>query len=90
MNKSQLIEAVSISSGLTKADSGRVLDALLNTVSETLAKGDEITLTGFGRFHVKNKAERQGRNPQSGRTITIPASQKPTFSPGKSLKDAVN
>jgi DNA-binding protein HU-beta len=90
MNKSDLIDAIASHSNLTKADSGRTLDALVKTVENTLKTGDSITLVGFGSFEVKDRTERSGRNPQSGETITIAAAKIPSFKAGKNLKDAVN
>jgi DNA-binding protein HU-beta len=90
MNKSELIDAIADSSGLTKADAGRALDGLIDAITSTLKKGDSISLIGFGTFSVKERAERQGRNPQTGEPITISAAKIPSFKAGKALKDAVN
>jgi len=90
MNKSELIDAIADSSGLTKADAGRALDGLIDAITGTLKKGDSISLIGFGTFSVKERAERQGRNPQTGDAITIKAAKIPSFKAGKALKDAVN
>ena len=90
MNKSDLINAVAEHSGLTKADTGQALDALLNTIENALIAGDSVTLVGFGTFGVKDRAERTGRNPQTGKEITIAAAKVPFFKSGKALKDAVN
>jgi DNA-binding protein HU-beta len=90
MNKSELIDAIADSSGLTKADTGRALDGLIDAITDTLKKGDSISLIGFGTFSVKERAERQGRNPQTGEPITISAARIPSFKAGKALKDAVN
>ena len=90
MNKSELIDAIAESSGLTKADSGRALDAFVGAVSKALSGGDSVALVGFGTFTVKERAERKGRNPQTGREITIAAAKIPSFKAGKSLKDSVN
>ncbi len=90
MNKSELIEAIAESADLTKADAGRALDAVIDAITEALKKGDTVSLVGFGSFGVKERAERQGRNPQTGDTITIQAAKIPSFKPGKALKDAVN
>jgi len=75
---------------LTKADANRALDGLLKTIETTLASGDSLALLGFGSFEVKARAERKGRNPQTGEEITIAAAKIPSFKPGKGLKDAVN
>lgn len=90
MNKAELINAIAEHANLSKADAGRSLDALTKTVEATLKAGDSITLVGFGSFEVKARAARTGRNPQTGREITIAAANVPSFKPGKGLKDAVN
>ena len=90
MNKSELIEAIAESAELTKTEAGRALDAVIEAVTEALKRGDTVSLVGFGSFGVKERAERQGRNPQTGNTITIKAAKIPSFKPGKALKDAVN
>jgi len=90
MNKSELITAIAEHANLTKADAGRALEGLTKTIETTLKAGDSVALVGFGTFEVKERAERQGRNPQSGDPITIAAAKIPGFKPGKTLKDAVN
>jgi len=90
MNKAELIEAIADAASLTKADAGRALDGMVNAVTDALKKGDTVSLVGFGSFAVKERAERQGRNPQTGNSITIKAAKIPSFKPGKALKDAVN
>jgi DNA-binding protein HU-beta len=90
MNKSELINAIAEQGNLSKADAGRSLDALIKTIETTLKAGESITLVGFGTFDVKARAERTGRNPQTGQEITIAATNVPSFKPGKGLKDAVN
>ena len=90
MNKSELITAIAQHANLTKADAGRALDGLTKTIEATLKVGDSVVLVGFGTFEVKERAERSGRNPQTGEAITIAASKTPAFKPGKTLKDAVN
>ncbi len=89
MNKSELIDAIAAKANLTKADAGRALDAFIDTVTETLGKGDTVTLIGFGTFTVKKRQERQGRNPRTGEPMTIKAAKIPAFKAGKTLKDAV-
>jgi DNA-binding protein HU-beta len=89
MNKPELIDTIASHSNLTKSDAGRALDALIKTIESTLKAGDSIALVGFGTFEVKERAERTGRNPQTGQPITIAASKSPSFKPGKALKDAV-
>ncbi len=90
MNKSELIDAIAASSGLTKADAGRALDGFISAVTGALSKGDSVTLVGFGTYSVKERAERIGRNPQTGNEIKISAAKIPNFKAGKTLKDAVN
>ncbi|AGM40667.1 HU, DNA-binding transcriptional regulator subunit beta [Spiribacter salinus M19-40] len=90
MNKSELIDAVADSAGLSKADATKAVDAFASTVSGALKKGDQVTLVGFGTFTVRERAARTGRNPRTGASINIPASKVPGFKAGKALKDAVN
>ena len=90
MNKSELITAIAEHANLTKAYAGRALDSLTKTIETTLKMGESVALIGFGSFEVKARAERSGRNPQTGEVITIAASKVPSFKAGKSLKDAVN
>jgi DNA-binding protein HU-beta len=90
MNKAELIDAIADSADLTKADAGRALDGMIDAITATLKKGETVSLVGFGSFAVKERAERQGRNPQTGDSITIAAAKIPSFKAGKALKDAVN
>ena len=90
MNKSELITAIAQRANLSKADTGRALNGLLKAIEATLKAGDSVALIGFGTFEVKERAERAGRNPQTGEAITIAASKTPAFKAGKNLKDAVN
>lgn len=91
MNKGELVAAVAEKAGLTKKDAEIAVNALLGTVEETLAKGEKIQLVGFGNFEVKERAEREGRNPRNPEEVVkIAASKAPVFKAGKSLKDAVN
>ena len=89
MNKTQLIDAIAASSGLTKTDAGRALDGFTNAVTNSLKAGDSVALIGFGTFSVKERAARKGRNPKTGEEIEIPATKLPDFKAGKGLKDAV-
>ena len=89
MNKSEFISAVASKTGLTQADAGRAVDAVLATVTETLARGEDIRFTGFGSFEVVEQAARTGRNPRTGEEIAIPASKAPKFRAGSALKSAV-
>ncbi|MEQ1620584.1 MAG: HU family DNA-binding protein [Methylococcales bacterium] len=90
MNKSELITAIAEHANLTKADAGRSLDGIIKSIETALKAGDSVALVGFGSFEVKERAERKGRNPQTGEEITISAAKLPSFKAGKSLKDAVN
>ena len=89
MNKPELISAVAEKSGLTKKDAESALNALLDTIANTMAEGDKIQLIGFGTFEVKERAARLGRNPQTKEEILIPESKFPSFKAGKALKEAV-
>ena len=90
MNKAELIDAVAAEAGLSKADAGRAVDAVVDSVSSALSKGQQVSVVGFGTFSVKHRAARSGRNPRTGETIQIAASNVPGFKAGKALKDAVN
>ena len=90
MNKTQLIEAVASDSGLSKADSARAIESLVDTVTKALKKGDEVSITGFGKFSVVKRAARAGVNPRTGERVKIKASKAPKFSAGASLKQAVH
>ncbi len=90
MNKTQLIDAIAQDSGLSRADSARAVGSLVNTVQKTLKKGDEVALTGFGKFSVVKRGARTGRNPQTGAPVKIRASKAPKFTAGATLKAAVS
>ncbi|MCL7939221.1 MULTISPECIES: HU family DNA-binding protein [Halomonas] len=90
MNKSELIEAIAASADIPKAAASRALDAMVETVTDSLKKGDSVSLVGFGTFQVKERAARTGRNPQTGQPIEISAAKVPSFKAGKALKDSVN
>lgn len=90
MNKSELIDAIAAAADLPKASAGRALDAVVDSITDALKKGDPVALVGFGTFAVKHRAARAGRNPQTGATIQIKAANVPGFKAGKALKDAVN
>lgn len=90
MKKSELIDAVAASADLSKSDAGNAIDATLAAITGALAKGDSISLVGFGSFSVSHRKARQGRNPSTGETIQIKASNMPKFKAGKALKEAVN
>jgi DNA-binding protein HU-beta len=88
-NKAELIEKVAAATDLTKKDATAAVDAVFSTIQDALANGEKVQLIGFGNFEVRSRAERKGRNPQTGEEIKIPASKVPAFKPGKALKDAV-
>lgn len=90
MNKSELIDAVAEQSGLTKTDTTKALNALIDTLTDAMKRGDDVVLIGFGTFSVKERAARTGRNPKTGEALQIAASKVPSFKAGKGLKDAVN
>ncbi len=90
MNKTELVDAVADASELSKADAARAVDAVVSVITGAMKKGDTVTLVGFGTFQVRARAARTGRNPKTGDSITIKASNNPAFKAGKALKDAVN
>ena len=90
MNKSDLVQAVADSSGISKADSAKAVDAVFDCITSSLKGGDEVRVVGFGTFSVSRRAASTGRNPRTGETIQIAASIQPKFKAGKALKDAVN
>lgn len=90
MHKAELVAQIAEAAGLTKTQAQDSLNALTDSITDALAKGDSVSLIGFGTFSQRERAERQGKNPQTGAAITIPASKSVGFKPGKALKDAVN
>ncbi len=90
MKKADLVEAVAKETGLTKADATRALDAVFNTISNALAKGNKVPVAGFGTFGVSHRKAREGRNPQTGAKVKIAARKAVTFKAGTALKEAVN
>ena len=90
MTKDQLVEKIAGDAGISKKEAGASLKAVTSGISGALAKGDSLTLVGFGTFSVSNRAARAGRNPQTGETIQIKASKGAKFKAGKALKAAVN
>lgn len=91
MNKTEMIERLAEKTGHTKKDAGILLDTVLETIEETLVKGESVRLIGFGNFEVRERKARTGRNPQDpAGTIDIPASKAPVFKAGKTLKERVN
>ncbi len=89
MNKAELIEKVASKTKLTKVQSEDVIDAALEIISKTVAKGDEVKLVGFGTFSMTSRRSRTGRNPKTGTKLVIPAAKVPKFKPGKDFKDLV-
>ena len=90
MNKAELVIAIAEKTQMTKKDSEAALVAALEAITAALSEGERVQLVGFGSFEVKNRAERLGRNPQTGEPVPVPASKSPVFKAAKSLKDAVN
>jgi len=89
MKKTELVTAIAETAGITKADASRALQALLETLTSAMTKGDSISLTGFGSFSVSERAARIGRNPSNGKALEIAAKKVPKFKAGKTLKDAL-
>ncbi len=90
MNKQELIGAVADASGLGKGDASKAVEAVFDSISGALKRGDEVRLVGFGTFSVSKRKASTGRNPRTGEPMTIKASTQPKFKAGKGLKDAVN
>ena len=90
MNKTEFIAAVAEKAEISKKDSEKALKAFVDVVAEQLKAGDKVQLVGFGTFEVSERAAREGRNPQTGETLTIAACKAPKFKAGKALKDAIN
>lgn len=90
MNKNELVAAVADAADISKSDATKAVDAVFDSITDTLKKGDDVRLVGFGTFAVAQRAASEGRNPRTGEKINIPASKQPKFKPGKGLKDAVN
>jgi len=90
MNKSELVAAMAERAELSKKDAEKALKAMIEVITESLTEGEKVQLIGFGTFDVSERAAREGRNPQTGKAMKIPASKVPKFKVGKPLKDAVN
>ncbi|CAA6605557.1 HU, DNA-binding transcriptional regulator, beta subunit [Rhodospirillaceae bacterium LM-1] len=90
MNKNDLVASVATLTSLSKTDAAKAVDAVFDSITASLKKGQEVRLVGFGTFNVSKREKSEGRNPRTGETITIPASKQPKFKAGKGLKDAVN
>jgi len=89
VNKSELIDAVASAADISKTAATRAIDSLTDAIGDALKNGDQVTLVGFGTFSVRERAERKGRNPQTGEEITIKAAKIPSFKAGKGLKDTI-
>ncbi len=89
MTKSDFVDKVATSSGLSKKDAGTAVDAVINELEGALKSGEEVSFTGFGKFHVAERGAREGRNPRTGESMTIAASRVPRFTAGSGLKKAV-
>lgn len=89
MNKSELIDAIAAKTDMSKAAAGRALEAVLDTITDAVAKGDGVSVIGFGTFEARKRAARTGKNPQTGAAIKIAATTVPAFKPGKAFKDKV-
>ena len=90
MNKTNLIDGMAEDAGISKADAKKALESFLDSVGETLKKGDRVSLVGFGSWSVSKRSAREGRNPQTGKTINIPAKNVVKFKPGTELQKSVN
>ena len=90
MNKTELIDAIATSAGLTKADAGKAVDALIENVTKSVKSGSKVTLPGFATFEKSTRSARKGRNPATGKEIDIPAKNVVKIKAGKTLQDAVN
>ena len=89
MTKSDFVEKVASESGLSKKDAGSAVDAVITSIEKALKNGEDVSFTGFGKFHVADRGAREGRNPRTGETMTIAASRVPRFTAGSGLKKAV-
>jgi len=89
VNKSELVDLVAEKAGMSKKDSEKAIKAVLDSITDGLVKGEKVQLVGFGTFEVRNRKEREGRNPATGEKIKIEALKVPAFKPGKALKDKI-
>ena len=90
MNKGEMVESIAKDAKITKAEAQAALDSVVGSVTKALKKGQKVTLVGFGTFSTSKRSAREGRNPQTGKPIKIPAKKVAKFTPGKALKDAIN
>ncbi|GAP98560.1 DNA-binding protein HU [Leptolyngbya sp. NIES-2104] len=89
MNKGELVDAIASKASVTKKEADAILTAMVDTILETVASGDKVTIVGFGSFEARERQAREGRNPATGAAIQIPATRVPVFAPGKGFKDRV-
>ena len=89
MTKSEFVDRVAAQSGLSKKDAGTAVDAVITSIEDALRQGEEVSFTGFGKFHVAERGAREGRNPRTGESMTIAASKVPRFTAGSGLKKAI-
>jgi DNA-binding protein HU-beta len=89
VTKSDFVDRVADNSGLSKKDAGTAVDAVLKSIEDALSRGEEVSFTGFGKFHVASRGAREGRNPRTGETMQIAASKVPRFTAGSGLKKAI-
>ncbi len=89
MNKNELVDLIADKADISKSSAARALEAAIAGITDALRAGDQVSLVGFGTFAVKQRAERQGRNPKTGELLNIAASRSPGFKPGKALRDAL-
>ncbi|HIR60995.1 MAG TPA: HU family DNA-binding protein [Candidatus Faecivivens stercoravium] len=89
MTKTELINEVANKTGLTKKDAEKAVSAVIESITDAMSMGDKVQLVGFGTFEVRDRAAREGKNPATGETISIPATKVPAFKAGKALKDAI-
>lgn len=90
MNNSDLADVIATSNDITKADARKLVDSVFEAIGDAAAKGEEVSINGFGKFKIKDSPEREGRNPATGATMTIKASKKLTFAAAKAIKDKLN
>ena len=90
MNKAEFVSHVVAETSTTMADAERMVGAVFSAIADALARDEPVAITGFGKFAVRGRAARQGRNPRTGESVAVPASKVPSFKPAKALRDAVN
>jgi integration host factor subunit beta len=90
MTKAELVEEVAAQADLTKKDAEVIVQTVLDSITDSLQKGEKIELRGFGSFRIRNRSSRQGRNPKTGSGVSVPAKKVPYFKPGKDIKDLIN